>query len=316
VTTSARETTEVAVGVLVRADGAALMGDRPAGKPYAGHWEFPGGKIEPGETVQQALARELHEELGIDIDVALPWFVHEYDYPHAYVRLHFRRVLRWRGEPHPREGQRLGFFRPDGDWPTPCLPAAAPALRGLKVPPLYAFTGVAALGLERFLAALDVQLARGLRQLQLREPALEPAEVDAAFRAILPRCRAHGARVLVSSRHAARWADRCDGVHLTSADLASTAVRPDCGWLAASAHTREDLLRAARLGCDFVVAGPVLPTVSHPGQPVLGWHGFEMLMRDTPLPCFALGGLDTMDLDCAQQAGAHGVALLSGAWRG
>jgi len=278
VTASARETTEVAVGVLVRADGAALMGDRPAGKPYAGHWEFPGGKIEPGETVQQALARELHEELGIDIDVALPWFVHEYDYPHAYVRLHFRRVLRWRGEPHPREGQRLGFFRPDGDWPTP--------------------------------------LARGLRQLQLREPALEPAEVDAAFRAILPRCRAHGARVLVSSRHAARWADRCDGVHLTSADLARTAVRPDCGWLAASAHTREDLLRAARLGCDFVVAGPVLPTVSHPGQPVLGWHGFEMLMRDTPLPCFALGGLDAMDLDCAQQAGAHGVALLSGAWRG
>jgi 8-oxo-dGTP diphosphatase len=136
-----RGVTEVAVGVLVRADGAVLLADRPPGKPYAGYWEFPGGKIEPGETVATALARELREELGITIGPSTPWVTFEFDYPHAYVRLHFERVFGWTGDPHAREGQRIGFYRLDQPAPAPLLPAAVPALRWLALPDVLHLAG-------------------------------------------------------------------------------------------------------------------------------------------------------------------------------
>lgn len=104
-----RRPVDVAVGVLVREDGAFLLTSRPPGKVYAGHWEFPGGKIEPGETLQQALARELHEELGIDIGAAEPWHEQLFDYPHALVRLRFCKVFAWTGELQMREGQAMAW---------------------------------------------------------------------------------------------------------------------------------------------------------------------------------------------------------------
>ena len=119
-----RSVTPVAVGVLVRSDGAVLLADRPQGRPYSGYWEFPGGKIEPGESVEQALERELAEELGVRVRATEPWVVLEYDYPHAYVRLHFHRIFDWLGSPHPVEGQQLMFVRPG---------AVAPAPHGIHV---------------------------------------------------------------------------------------------------------------------------------------------------------------------------------------
>ena len=125
-----RKVTEVAVGVLVQPDGRFLLAQRPAGKPYEGYWEFPGGKLEPGETVEAALARELHEELGLDITACERWHVLEHDYPHAYVRLHFCKVTAWRGDPVGREGQAFS-------WQTvpvtvaPLLPATIPVVEWL-----------------------------------------------------------------------------------------------------------------------------------------------------------------------------------------
>src|SRR5262245_36531445 len=112
VTTSpARRPVDVAVGVLIDGDGRFLLTSRPHGKVYAGYWEFPGGKLESGETVEQALRRELHEELGITIGSARPWHVELVDYPHALVRLHFCRVYRWRGDFEMREGQDMAWER-------------------------------------------------------------------------------------------------------------------------------------------------------------------------------------------------------------
>ena len=157
---SARKVTEVAVGVLVRADGAVLLADRPAGKPYPGYWEFPGGKIEPGESVAQALARELHEELGISVASSTPWVTFEFDYPHAYVRLHFERVYAWDGAAHAREGQRLAFCLPGATLPAPLLPAALPALRWLLLPDVLRLTGGNESNLGPLLAADEVSTAR------------------------------------------------------------------------------------------------------------------------------------------------------------
>ena len=104
-----RVVTEVAVGILIRADGAFLLTTRPAGKAYAGYWEFPGGKLEANESVEQALQRELHEELGIVIGAVTPWKVEIVDYPHALVRLHFCKVFAWEGELQMREAQTFAW---------------------------------------------------------------------------------------------------------------------------------------------------------------------------------------------------------------
>lgn len=104
-----RTPVDVAVGVLIRSDQAFLITSRPPGKVYAGHWEFPGGKLEVGETVEQALTRELFEELGIVVQRSEPWRVEFMSYPHAKVRLHFCKVLQWQHDPMPREGQRLSW---------------------------------------------------------------------------------------------------------------------------------------------------------------------------------------------------------------
>lgn len=129
---AARKHTEVAVGVLLReSDGALLISSRPAGKPYAGYWEFPGGKIEAGETVEQALRRELIEELGVRIGKAYVWKVTEHDYPHALVRLHWCKVTEWTGEFEMREGQQMAWQQLPLSV-APVLPGAYPVLQWLS----------------------------------------------------------------------------------------------------------------------------------------------------------------------------------------
>ncbi|MGA0570156.1 NUDIX domain-containing protein [Variovorax sp. VNK109] len=127
---SPRKHTEVAVGILIRADDALLLTSRPEGKPYAGYWEFPGGKVEAGETVAQALRRELQEELGVTIGDVDVWRVTEHDYPHALVRLHWCKVREWDGEFEMREGQSMSWEQfPLGV--EPVLPGAFPVLNWL-----------------------------------------------------------------------------------------------------------------------------------------------------------------------------------------
>ena len=310
-----RPLVDVAVGVVIRADGRVLLGQRVAGKPYAGWWEFPGGKLEAGEDAAAALARELDEELGLQVRASCPWVIREFSYPHARVRLFFRRVWDWGGEPQSREGQAFAWLAPDAIDVAPLLPATEPVLAWLRLAPVYAISHGAALGEPAFLAALDRALQGGLRLVQLREKSLAPQAFDALFHQVLQRCRAAGARLLVNSFHDERYWRAADGVHLTGAALAALDRRPQVPLVAASCHGVEDLAQAGRLGLDFVVLGPVLPTASHPGAPALGWHQFLAMTGNTPVPVFALGGLSAADLDCARQAGAHGVAMLGAAWR-
>ena len=125
-----RPVTDVAVGVLLQPDGAYLLTSRPEGKVYAGYWEFPGGKLEAGETVEQALRRELHEELGITIGMAEPWKTQMVDYPHALVRLHFCKVRQWDGELQMREAQSFAWQQLPATV-VPVLPGTVPVLAWL-----------------------------------------------------------------------------------------------------------------------------------------------------------------------------------------
>ena len=303
---------EVAVAVILAPQRRVLLAQRPAGKPMAGYWEFPGGKLEAGESVLDALKREIDEELGIAVLHADPWVVLPFVYPHATVRLHFMRVTRWSGVAESREQQAFRFEPIDQFAVEPWLPGALPLKRWLQLPARYAISNAAELGVEGFVDRLSDRLAEHTAPfwLQLREPQLDEASFERLFAAVLPLCRAHGVRVLVSSRHAAHFWGEADGVHVTARDVHQLERRPPVQWCIASAHDAVDIERAAAFGADAALLGNVFETRSHPGREALGWQRFGELIGSTPLPVFALGGLDFSEasLSLALQHGAHGIA--------
>ena len=298
---------EVAAAVIQRADGAFLLARRPAGKPYAGYWEFPGGKIETGEKAEAALARELHEELGIEPRTTYPWITREFTYPHAAVRLSFFRVTAWKGEPHPREEQAIAWQRFDVPLVQPMLPANAPVLAALALPHEYAITDAEQRGTQAMLEAIRGRLVSGLGLIQVRDKTLAGREAFA--QSVLQLAHGHGARVLLNGGPAIG-----DGVHYTAAQLMALRERPRGMLAAASCHTAAELRHAMALELDFAVLGPVKPTRSHPGAQVLGWDGFARIARGASIPVYAIGGLRRSDFEPAWHAGAHGLAMISGAW--
>jgi 8-oxo-dGTP diphosphatase len=307
--------TDVAVGVLMTPDQQVLLASRPEGKPYAGWWEFPGGKLEAGETVAQALARELHEELHIDILNAFPWVTLEHVYDHAHVRLHFTRVSLWQGTPSAREGQQFGWFPLRGELPAPLLPATIPTLRWLQLPQVMGISYASIMGQAAFISAFERQLAQGLKALIVREPGWSDAQVETLLQALLPRAREHAALVLVSSRHAPALWQRAHGVHLRATDAAALNQRPDVEWVGVSVHEAQEIQQALALKADFCLLGSVLPTATHPGAPTLGWPGFVQTKGYNALPVYALGGLQRADLETAQAYGAHGIAMMRDLWK-
>jgi 8-oxo-dGTP diphosphatase len=329
--------------VLQRPDGSFLLAQRPEGKIWAGHWEFPGGKVEAGESTRDALVRELREELGIEVITAYPWITRVFTYPHATVRLSFFRVTAWQGELYPHEGQQFSWqnlpqplfgknlpqplfgknlpqplFGKEGGGSmcsvSPILPANGPVIDALALPPLYAISNVAELGVEEFMLRLDVALKSGLRLLQLREKNLTEGALRLLAHRVVALAHQYGAGVLLSGDEAMAREVGADGVHLTSTQLAECAERPAMAWCAASCHSSEELRRAEALGCDFALLSPVLPTLSHPGAPHLGWEQFSEMAQGLSIPVYALGGLTHADMQTAWQHGAHGIALLRQAW--
>ena len=259
---------EVVAGILIRPDGKVFLASRPEGRAYAGYWEFPGGKVEAGETLRAALARELHEELGIVVTDMRRWITRVFVYPHATVRLNFFRVYAWQGEPHPHEGQTFSWQAPDAVEVAPLLPANFAVLRALTLPSVYAISHASALGVDNFLARIDIALQQGLRMIQVRDKEMEASSRLQLAREIVQRARPYRARVLVNGNVDLARAAGTDGVHLDATQLAQLSQRPDVGWVGASCHSETELVRAAEIGADFALLSPVLPTLTHPGAPL------------------------------------------------
>lgn len=305
---------EVVAAVILRPDGQFLLTRRPGGKIYSGYWEFPGGKVESGEALFHALERELWEELGIHVVHATPWITRIFTYSHATVRLHFFRVTQWEGQPAPREKQGLFWQSPQQVDVSPVLPANGPILQALSLPPVYAITRAAEVGIEVALKQIEQALQNGLRLLQIREKHMAPDQLRAFTKQVLSLARTYQAKVLINGDAELARAIGADGVHFTSAQLLAMPSRPDpdYGLCGASCHNAEELFAAEQLGLDFAVLGPVQATLSHPGLAPLGWRRFATLIRDYPLPVYALGGLSAADLSIAQEMGAHGIAVMRG----
>src|SRR6266581_5636885 len=260
---------DVAVAVLIRSDGAVLLAQRPASKVYSGYWEFPGGKIEPGEPVPEALRREAREELGIEIERAYPWITRVFVYPHAKVRLHFYRVYAWRGEPRAVEHQAIAWQRPDAIELDPLLTANGPVIRSLMLPSEYAITRAGEIGLEPFLSRLEARLRGGLKLIQIREKTLAPRTAAEFAQRVVALAHAHGAKILVNSDSALAREIVADGVHLTAEQLRNATARPDFPLCGASCHSSEELQRAEALRAHLIVMDLRLP----------GFDGWEATRR-------------------------------------
>jgi 8-oxo-dGTP diphosphatase len=317
--TASAQPIDVAVGILIRDDGAFLLAQRPHGKPMAGYWEFPGGKLEAGETVFDALVREFDEELDLHIVQAHPWVQRVVVYPHATVRLHFWRSFGegrgWRGTAQSNEGQAFRWEYIDRLTTDPWLAGAQPVKRWMQLPAAYAISNAGEVGIDSFTARLDAKLARGsIAQLQLREPTMDARAFASLFDAVHARCAAHHVRLLVNSAHDEGFWTKADGVHLTARELMRRDARPQVDWCFASCHDAQELAHAGRLSLDAAVLGSVRETTSHAGIGGIGWPAFAAIASATTIPVYAIGGLQTSDMPDAFAAGAHGIAMIRAAW--
>ena len=316
----------VVAGVIRDACGRILLARRTEGRDLAGLWEFPGGKVEPGESPEAALVRELREELGIEASVGAALVRVPQQYPDKRLLLDVRHV-QFTGTPKGLDGQALVWAPPHTLAGYPMPPADRPVVAALLQPDRYLVTPAPGDGDAAWLAALARSLELGVRRVQLRAPGLDPVLWAQLCVQAVALCREAGADVLVNGD--ADLAERLGvGLHVRAAQLAGAEPvrgRRAIGGrgqeplvqgrlLAASCHGVDDLRRAQALGCDFAVLGPVLATASHPGVPGIGWEAFAAMRERVSLPIHALGGLGIDDIATARAHGAQGIAAIRGLW--
>ncbi|GAB2670021.1 Nudix family hydrolase [Arenimonas aestuarii] len=304
----------VVAAVLRDARGRILLARRTAGRDLAGAWEFPGGKVEPGESPREALDRELHEELGVRVLDAVPLVAVPQAYPDKRILLDVYTVDAYEGTPRGRERQALAWSPLEKLHGYPMPPADRPVVSVLTRPPRYLISPEP-LAPAAWLAQLDKALAAGARRVQLRARGLgAQALANLAMDARI-RCHAAGADLLVNGE-AGLAADLGIGLHLPARQLMALSTRPlPAGQLvAASCHDADELAQAEQLGLDFAVLGPVRATESHPGAAAMGWEQFSRLREAVSLPLYALGGLRPADVATARRHGAQGVAGIRAFW--
>lgn len=304
---------EVAAGVIQDTASRVLIARRADHRHQGGMWEFPGGKLDCGESPRVALARELGEELGIAVVAADPLITLRHDYPDRRVRLHVWRVTAFSGMPKGLEGQPIRWVKPD-ELPAYRFPAAnRPIVTAARLPDRYAILAPVKPDpgwLERQLASLCL---RGIRLVRLRAAHLSLAEYLALGRHVAEYCAKAGIALLVEARAAALLEAGAGGIHLRTDELMALASRPDVsrsGWLGVSCHDAAQLAQAHRVAADFAVLGPVGNTATHPQATPLGWSAFSQLVDAACLPVYALGGLRESDMALAKASGAQGLAAI------
>jgi len=307
---------QVAVGVVKNNEGQVLISLRDKFLHQGGLWEFPGGKIESEETAEQALVRELKEELAISVLAATPLITIKHQYPDLSVQLNVFLVEHFSGDAKSCEGQLFKWVNP-AELANHAFPAAnQPIITAAQLPPYYAILDDA----DESLLLINLQriLARGIKLIQLRLKTLPPETIEKFVGQAYPLCKQQGASLLINSAVNNAENLAVDGIHLTSRHLMSATQRPalprnaseQAQWVAASCHNLQELQHAQAIGIDFVVLAPVLATKTHPETGPLGWEQFAKLISNINIPVYALGGLSESDLDVGRQAGAQGVAAI------
>ena len=307
----------VALGVLKNADGQILISLRKSGVHQGGLWEFPGGKLDEFESAEQALVREFKEELDITIISATPLINIKHNYADLAVHLHVFLVTDFSGAAKACEGQVFKWVAPE-ELNTHTFPAANQTIiKAALLPDRYAILDDAD-DVATLLARLQSLLDRQIKLIQLRLKNTPTAVIQGFLETAYPVCNAQGVVLLLNSSVKNIDDFPVHGLHLTSTDLMAIGSRPvseyDVSeneyWVSASCHNLTELRHAQRIGIDFVVLAPVLPTLTHPDKEPMGWQEFAELVSHVNIPVYALGGLTEADLEIAQAAGAQGIAAI------
>ncbi len=306
----------VVAGVIRDVRGRVLLARRTRGRDMAGLWEFPGGKVDAGETAPDALRRELQEELGIEVVPGGMLMQVPQAMPHKRIVLDVLHIEGWRGVPRGLEGQALAWVPPERLPKYPMPPADRPVVAALLAPD-HCLVTPSPEGMEDgdWLAGLERALEAGVRRVQLRAPGCRPGRWRTLVAEAVARCRVHRAEVLVNGDES--LAERFEiGLHLPAAQLATRDARglPSTRLLSAACHDADALQRAEAIGCDFALLGNVRETATHPGRPGIGWAGFAALRETCSLPIYAIGGLGRDDIAAARRHGAQGIAAIRGLW--
>ena len=306
----------VVAAVIRNAQQEILLALRPSDKHMGGLWEFPGGKCEAGESPQQALARELQEELGIVIDNPQPLIQVRHNYPDLHVLLDVYEVLSFTGQAYGAEGQEVRWVAPSAltDYQFPA--ANRTIVTAAQLPQRYLITPEQ-LNPEQLYAGAEQALAQGCELLQLRASHLSDDEYKTLAQRLQALC-AGRAQLMLKGDLAWQAEFPKAGWHLTSKQLQELAgqERPvdQNRLLAASCHSAEELQLATALQVDFVTVSPILPTQTHPGAATLGWDAAQALLLEFNAPAFLLGGLTEQDIVQARAIGGQGVAGIRGFW--
>ncbi|MCK9538767.1 Nudix family hydrolase [Dokdonella sp.] len=310
---------QVVAGVLRDAHGRVLLAERPPGRHLAGLWEFPGGKIEPGELPVDALARELREEVGLVVESARPLISVPHRYPDLQLVLHAWQVTAWSGRPRAHEGQRLAWLDPAALDPAHMPAADHPVIGALRLPDRFLITPALPPGeADVLMHGIERACRMGVGMLGLRLPGWPRERQADIARAVRDLCRVHATVVLLESDWQLAAILGLDGVYLPAAPAATLLQRPlphgklvgvACADASALAH-------AAAIGADFAVLAPLFADPGAGQSAALGWEGFEALVARASLPVYAGGGLEADDIDAARMAGAQGVAATRGLWPG
>jgi len=311
-----RRRIHVAVGVVENHKQEVMIAKRATASHQGGLWEFPGGKVEDGESVEMALQRELKEELGICIEKISPLIKIHHDYPDLSVLLDVWKIESFHGEPTGLQGQPLRWVSIDGlhDYDFPV--ANQPIITAIRLPREMMITGEWS-NHDEFFGRLKAALDRGVRLIQLRAHHVSQSEYIDLFKKAKKLCDEYNGLLVANTSLEIFHELPAAGIHLTSRRLATLKARPvDKNFLlGASCHNQEEIRHAEQIGADYLVLGPVYQTTTHPEIKPLGLENFSRLVNGTSLLVFGLGGLKASDKEVLVQAGAYGIAGISLHWQ-
>ncbi|NNJ90974.1 MAG: Nudix family hydrolase [Gammaproteobacteria bacterium] len=307
-------TVRVAVAVIYNEQGEVLIQQRAVDTHQGGLWEFPGGKIEADETLEQALEREIREELDIDVVSSRPLITISHDYGDRHVSLEVYRVTEWHGQVQSMEQQPLHWVLPDRlkDYHMPA--ADKPIVSAINLSSSYIITPSIIKEPLVILEQLQALLGAGESMFLYRVKSLAGISHEAMQQEILELCNSNRAALLVHEKN--RSTVKAHGVHLTEAGLQAYREKNDTdGLLSVSCHSAQSLQKAESINADFAMLSPVEKTQSHPDTKPLGWKNFKDIVNDVNIPVFALGGMTAEHKEKAWSHGAQGVAGISSWWQ-
>ncbi|WP_067862387.1 Nudix family hydrolase [Neptuniibacter marinus] len=309
-----RKLIHVAAAVIKNSAGEVLIARRSEDQHQGGLWEFPGGKVEQGESALTALSRELNEEIGIEVKEARPLIKVPYHYSDKSVLLDVFEVSAFDGEAWGKEGQPIRWVA-KGELDSFAFPAAnKPILNACLLPKLIAITPNLS-NVDTVVHFVEQALSNGAEGIMLRNHDLAVDTFDIVYKRIKKLLAGRSIPLIVNSSIEVAEALNADALHLSSLRLTELKQRNQFSgrWLSASCHNPEQMAMAVDKGLDFVTLSPVLKTQSHPQAVPLGWELFQQMVSDCSIPVYALGGVDSRLLDKAVSNGAQGVAGIS-AW--